>query len=304
MLDNTLTELTDYIRQSFNTVFSTRIWSTDAGYIITLGDLLHFFLATLLVIFLARGIRNLLIHRLFKNSPAIHPYRHTIGNVVRYLILIFGFMIVINSIGINLSSLYVIFGSLGVGIGIGLQNLTENFISGLLIMFERPVKVGDRIEVDDVNGIITQIGARATSVITNDNISIILPNSYLTNQAVTNWSHNNFRIRLRFPVGVSYNEDPEKVREILLSVVDEHKGIMKNPAPQVLFVNFGDSSLDFSLDVWTESYLHKFDILKSEIYYNIFREFKANNIEIPFPQRDLHIRSGLHLTEKAMTPQE
>ncbi|GJM60911.1 MULTISPECIES: mechanosensitive ion channel family protein [Persicobacter] len=275
----------------FNHILDFQLVNSESGLNLSLGDILHFIIFTALVLIIAKYIRYFISHRLFKTSPKLQPYGSSIGNIARYITLVLGFMIVVHSMGLNLSSLYVIFGSLGVGIGIGLQNITENFVSGILIMFERPVKVGDRIDVNGISGIITNIEARATSVLTNDNISIILPNSYLTNQQVTNWSHNNHKIRLRFPVGVSYKEDPEKVKEVLLKIVEEHHGILKQPTPQVLFTNFGESSLDFSLDVWTESYLHKFDILQSEVYFEIFKQFKLHQIEIPFPQRDLHIKT-------------
>jgi small-conductance mechanosensitive channel len=182
-------------------------------------------------------------------------------------------------------------GALGVGIGFGLQNITDNFISGLIILFEKPIKVGDRIEVGDVNGDVLTISVRATTVLTNDNISIIVPNSEFISQKVINWSHNDRNIRFRFAVGVSYKEDPRKVEQVLLKVADENPNVLKKPEPSVFFDNFGDSSLDFTLAVWTDRYIDKPGQLKSQLYFEIFKQFTENGIEIPFPQRDIHIKT-------------
>ena len=182
-------------------------------------------------------------------------------------------------------------GALGVGIGFGLQNITDNFISGIIILFEKPIKVGDRIEVGEVQGDVISISFRATTVLTNDNISIIVPNSEFISSKVINWSHNDRNIRFRIPVGVSYNEDPEKIKKILLSVANINDHVLKNPGPVVLFDEYGDSSLNFSLAVWTATHSDKPRILKSELYFEIFKRFKEEGVEIPFPQRDIHIKT-------------
>jgi small-conductance mechanosensitive channel len=200
-------------------------------------------------------------------------------------------VIIIQSAGIDLSALSLLAGALGVGIGFGLQNITDNSISGLIILFEKPIKVGDRIEVGDVNGDVLSISVRSTTILTNDNISIIVPNSEFISRQVINWSHNDRNIRFRIPVGVSYNEDPEKIQMILLSVANDDPNVLKNPQPQVIFDGYGDSSLDFSLAVWTNSFIARPRILKSNLYFEIFKRFKIAGVEIPFPQRDIHIRS-------------
>ncbi len=166
-----------------------------------------------------------------------------------------------------------------------------NFISGIIILFERPVKVGDRIEIENLAGNIVSISARSTTIITNDNIAVIVPNSDLVSTRVINWSHNNRSVRLNFPVGVSYKEDPEKIRNILIEVANENPGVLQTPPPDVLFEEFGDSSLNFHLRVWTDEYSDKPKVLKSQLYYAIFKKFKEDNVEIPFPQRDIHIKS-------------
>jgi len=171
------------------------------------------------------------------------------------------------------------------------KKVTDNLISGLTILVEEPIKVGDRVEVGDVSGDIVNISLRSTTIVTNDNISIIVPNSEFVSSQVINWSHNNRIIRFRLPVGVSYNEDPEVVKKLLLEVADENPNVQKEPKPKVFFDSFGDSSLDFRLGVWTSTYTDKPEFLKSEIYFAIFKKFRENNIQIPFPQRDIHIKS-------------
>ncbi len=156
---------------------------------------------------------------------------HSIATIVRYLLITIGVFLIFQSTGINLSSLGILFGALGIGIGFGLQNITNNLISGIIILFERPVKVGDRIEVGEVIGNIQKISARSTTVITNDNIAIIVPNSEFISSTVINWSHNDRNVRFNFPVGVSYNEDPAKIKKLLLEVAHANSGVLKNPPP-------------------------------------------------------------------------
>jgi small-conductance mechanosensitive channel len=194
---------------------------------------------------------------------------------------------------VDLSALGILAGAIGVGIGFGLQNITNNFISGLIILFERPIKVGDRIEVNEVYGDVVKISPRSTMILTNDNISIIVPNSQFIDSAVINWSHNDRNIRFNIPVGVSYKEDPQKIKKILLEVAEENNGVLRHPEPDVLFDQYNDSSIDFILRIWTSEYISRPKVLKSQLYYEIFRRFREENVEIPYPQRDLHIRSGL-----------
>jgi len=256
------------------------------------------FLMTLLV-FLSGKLKTIFVKQILSKYSDDIGVSQSIGTIIQYFFIIMGAFVVIQSSGINLGSLNVLAGALGVGIGFGLQNIANNFISGLIILFERPIKVGDRIEVGNVTGDVVKISSRASTVSTNDNISIIIPNSELINKQVINWSHNDRRIRYHVPVGVSYKEDPEFIRKIILEVADENKDVLKRPAPEVLFIGYGDSSIDFDLLVWTSSYIDKPIILRSQLYYEIFKKFKEHKIEIPFPQRDLHLKSGWPNTNKA-----
>lgn len=183
-------------------------------------------------------------------------------------------------------------GALGVGLGFGLQNVASNFISGLIILFERPIKVGDRVEVGQVLGDVRRIGARATTIVTNDNIAIIVPNSDFITERVTNWSFGSRHVRIGISVGVSYTSDPVLVRRLLLEAAGRQPGVLDEPKADVMFSGFGESSLDFELRVWTLEFIQAPTVLRSQLNFVIWEAFKAAGIEIPFPQRDLHIRSG------------
>ena len=218
-------------------------------------------------------IRRILVNKILTKRDIAIGTRESIGTIVKYLLVLGGIFSILQTNGIDLSAFGVLAGAIGVGIGFGLQNITNNFISGLIILFEQPIKVGDRIEVGDVNGDVVKISSRATTIITNDNISIIVPNSKFIDSEVINWSHNEHRIRFNFPVGVSYKENPEKIKQILLQVANANPGILKIPESDVLFDSYGDNSINFNLRVWTTSYVNKPKVLRSELYYEIFRRF-------------------------------
>lgn len=249
-------------------------------------------LSVAVIISLAKFLKRLLVGKLLVSSVHDQGTRSALGTIVQYLIVFFGFLIVLQSAGIDLSTLTVLSGTIGLGIGFGLQNIADNFFSGLIILLERPVKVGDRIQVGDINGDVVRIAIRSTTVLTNDNINIIIPNSEFVSKQVINWSHNDRNLRVSVPVGVSYSSNPEQVKSVLLGVADNHPDILATPAPAVLFSGFGDSSLDFVLLVWTQTRIQAPRFLQSELNYRIFDAFSKSGIEIPFPQNDLHIRSS------------
>ncbi len=258
----------------------------------TIRTLVLLIFSFFLLFYFSGKVRSLLANRIFPRYKIDKGVGEAAAAIVRYLILIVGVIIIFQTSGIDLSAVGLLVGALGVGIGFGLQGITNNFISGIIILFERPVKVGDRVEVEGLTGNIVNISARATTILTNDNIAVIVPNSDLINKRVINWSHNNRNVRLSFPVGVSYKEDPIVVRELLLKVADSNPGVLKSPPPNVRFDEYGESSLNFDLLVWTTDYIDRPSALKSELYFEIFKIFKQNGIEIPFPQRDIHIKSG------------
>lgn len=269
-------------------IFNTSLFDLGNSHI-SLSTIIYFFFAFFLLVFVAGRTKRLLVNNLLAKANIEVGARASIGTITRLIILTIGSIMIVESAGIDMSALSLLAGALGVGIGFGLQNITNNFISGIIILFEKPIKVGDRIEVGDVQGDVISISFRATQILTNDNISIIVPNSEFISSKVINWSHNNRNIRFRIPVGVSYKEDPKHIKEILLGVADKNEHVLKNPIPAVLFDEYGDSSLNFYLAVWTSTHTDKPRILKSELYFEIFRRFKEENVEIPFPQRDVHV---------------
>jgi small-conductance mechanosensitive channel len=233
------------------------------------------------------------VTRLLARSKIELGVRLAVGTIIRYLVIIVGMIVILQTLGIDLSALTILTGALGVGVGFGLQHITNNLVSGIILLFERPIKVGDRIEVGGVLGDVVRISPRATIIVTNDNITVIVPNSEFITGRVTNWSYIDRDVRFHIPVGVSYHSDPEEVRRLLLTVAGAHPGVLKQPEPDALFQEFGDSSLKFVLRVWTRDYITTQGVLRSELNFAISRMFKEHGIEIPFPQQDLHIRSGV-----------
>ncbi|WP_075351586.1 mechanosensitive ion channel family protein [Algoriphagus marinus] len=259
---------------------------------LTIGLVLTLILSFVVLFIGAEWIRKLIVNKILSRYRLDVGTRKSIGTMIKYFLILAGIFSILQTNGLDLSAFGILAGAVGVGIGFGLQNITNNFISGLIILFEQPIKEGDRIEVGDVSGDVIKISARSTMIVTNDNISIIVPNSQFIDSQVINWSHNDRNIRFNFPVGVSYKEDPEKIKRILLDVAKHNSGVLNLPEPDVLFEEFGDSSLNFSLRVWTSEYINRPKVLKSQLYYEIFRIFKEEGVEIPFPQRDLHMKSG------------
>jgi len=264
---------------------------TLGGIDITAWRIIYFVFLLFLLIFLSKRIRNWLVHNVLAKSSLDLGTRTAIGTITRYSIILIGLMIILQTVGIDLSTITVLAGALGVGIGFGLQNITNNFVSGIIILFERPIKVDDRIEVGNITGDVVRISMRATTIVTNDNISVIVPNSEFISSKVINWSHNDRNVRFNIPVGVSYNEDPQKVKELLLSVANDNDAVLKEPLPDVIFSEFGDSSLNFVLRVWTSTLIQAPKVLKSQLYFEIFKRFREVGIQIPFPKRDLHIKN-------------
>ncbi len=281
------------------------VWNAE---LLKLGDtpfavksLFFVTISLVLLSYLTAKLKKLLVERIFPRYNLDIGVSMAIATIVRYVLVLLGVFIIFQTTGINLSALMLLFGALGIGIGFGLQNIANNLISGVIILFERPIKVGDRVEVDDIVGKVDRISGRATTIITNDNIAVIVPNSDFINRRVINWSHNDRIVRFNFPVGVSYKEDPETIRTLLLEVAKENPGVLLHPKSDVLFDQFGDSSLDFTLRAWTDQYSDTPHVLKSQIYFAIFEKFKKHHIEIPYPQRDLHIKSSFQQDELPST---
>lgn len=277
---------------SFYEIFAKTLFTLGDNKI-SLVTIIYLLTSFIILMFLARRAKKLLVESILTKANLDPGTKATIGTVTKFIIILIGSIVIIQSAGIDLTALTLVAGALGVGIGFGLQNITDNFISGIIILFEKPIKVGDRIEVGDIQGNVMSISFRATQILTNDNISVIVPNSQFISSQVINWSHNDRNIRFRIPVGVSYKEDPARIKQILLEVAASNTHILKIPEPSVLFDEYGDNSINFQLAVWTSTHTDKPRILRSEVYFEIFDRFKKENIEIPFPQRDIHIKSPL-----------
>lgn len=268
---------------------------------ITLGSIginLNLLIVSFLIITMAFHISKIFTKQFL---PSIYTryqldrgVQFTFNRLLHYIIMIVAILMTASAVGINLNSLTVFAGVLGVGIGFGLQNITSNFISGIILLFERPIKIGDRVIVEDIVGDVEQINMRATIIRSINNEHIIVPNSYFLEEHVINRSHGSPYMRLIAPVGVSYDSDPEFVKELLLDVVyseaKENPSVLLDPSPSVHFDGFGASSLNFDLMVWVTD-PKQLRRVKTNLNFRIFKSFKKNGVEIPFPQHDLHLRS-------------
>ena len=238
--------------------------------------------------FIKRILNNKILPRFVKDSGL----RYTLSRMSQYVVVVLGLFLSFQFLGIDLTGLAVIFGFLSVGIGFGLQNVTSNFISGLIVLFERPISVGDRVSVNDIEGDIEEINIRSTKVKTLDNISIIVPNSEFVSKDVINFSHGDPTYRLGIDVGVAYGSDLDTVLKALNEVANESDQVLKNPPPDVHLRNFGDSSWDMKLLVWIPDVKKRYNV-QNELNQAIVRKFREYDIEIPFPQRDINFRNSI-----------
>lgn len=259
---------------------------------ITPSSIIMFIIIMILFVFSSRSFNRFFVKRILDKFQIDEGIRYPMLRVIHYLIILIGAVVAFQFVGIDLSGLAVIFGLLSVGIGFGLQNVTSNFVAGLILLFERPIRVGDRVTVGDTEGEVTDINIRSTKILTLNNISIIVPNSEFVSRNVINWSIGDPKIRLEIEVGVSYNSDLDKVLTVLKHVGLDHPETLKDPQPKILFTGFGDSAWNMRLCVWIQNPKRHHDI-RSEINCEIVRKFRENQIEIPFPQRDVHIKNQL-----------
>jgi potassium-dependent mechanosensitive channel len=244
----------------------------------------------------SRTLSTLLQRRIAKRAYLDPGLRYTMGRLTQYLIIAIGALLALKiAFDLNLTSIAVLFTALSVGIGFGLQYIAADIASGFILLFERPVRVGDRITIGEDEGDVQSINLRTTVVATNDRISIIVPNSKLVSQRLINWSYGDPRARIAIPVSVAYGSEIELVTRTLLAAPEEVDNVLHDPTPKVQFLKFGDWSLDFRLLVWTNRpRLHT--QIRSDINYRIERLFRQAGIEIPFPQTELRLRGGaLHL---------
>ena len=260
-------------------------------------------IALLIAVFwISSRTKHFLFNRFLTKSGLDRALQYAISQIVSNVVLIVGIIIVLENTGIHLGALAVFAGAVGVGIGFGLQNIASNFISGLVILAERPITIGDRIEVAGIAGQVQQIRARSTVILTNDNIAMIVPNTKFIDSPVTNWTYGDPRVRFRVPVGVAYGSDVNKVCEALIAAAREHPATLSDPAPNVYLEKFGESSIDFELVVWSREMSYQPRRFKSDLNFLIDKHLRAAGIKIPYPQRDLHIRSGVLKAENVAAP--
>ena len=241
-----------------------------------------------------RIVQAVLGHRVLPRMGIEVPVAEAVGTVVRYALVVLGVLVGVEFVGFDLTTLKIAFGALGVGIGFGLQNVVNNFTSGLILLFERTVERGDVLTVDGTDGRVQRVGLRASVLRTREGDDLIMPNSILVENKVINYSYGDELKRVDVPVGVSYRSDPNRVREILLEVASSCDDVLAEPEPGVLFEAFGESSIDFTLRCWIDD-AWKLPQVRSRLLFEIWYALKADGIEIPFPQRDLHLRSAVEL---------
>ena len=240
---------------------------------------------------LIRLWRHVLSTRILARSGLESGLQHSMTSITVYLLWGAGVLVALHAFGLSSTSLTVAFGALGIGLGFGLQNIFNNFISGIILLFERPIQVGDAVEINGIWAEVKKIRFRSTVVQTFDNASLIIPNSEFISSQVTNWSFRDLTLRIKVSVGVAYGSDIERVRSSLLEIAGRTEKVLANPRPDVLFSDFGDSALIFVLRVWTD--VDNMLKVGTAIRFEIDRVFREQNIEIAFPQRDIHIRSSV-----------
>jgi len=273
--------------------FLVKVWYAELFGFVTLGNILLLVILFASVLVVERILQRHLIRRFFAKTKLQQSLQFGLSRIIGYTLIAIGFYVAFQVVGVDLSSLAIVAASLGVGVGFGLQNIINNFVSGIIILAERPISIGDRIEVAGVAGRVTKIQLRSTTVVTNDNITMIVPNADFISNTVTNWSHGDPKVRIRVPVGVAYGSDLKLLQRLLIEAAGEHPKALRDPSPVVLFTEFGDSSLNFELGVWTQEMTATPIHFTSEMNFIIEQKLRENGIEIPFPQRDLHVRSGL-----------
>jgi len=256
----------------------------------SLSLILTLVLVTIAVFWVSRVVSNWIKRRILVRLGMDRGTGEVVAAFIRYFLTILGCLIVLQAAGVNLTSLTLVAGVVGIGIGFGLQNLASNFISGVTLLLEQPIRAGDFIEVDDLLGTVEAISFRSTTVRTLDGVFVIVPNIRFVENNIINWSYRDPRCRLHVPVSVAYGSDPLVVTEALLEAARKDSRVLPDPSPRVWFRSFGDSSLNFELLVWINQPT-QIEPIKSGLYFLIERELRHQGIEVPYPQRDLHIRN-------------
>ncbi len=254
----------------------------------SVGDLLEFVLTLWLAYLFSAFIRFVLLEDVFPRTRLTRGISYAISSLLNYAILALGFLLGLGALGLDLNKVTILAGAFGVGIGFGLQSVVNNFVSGLILLFERPVHVGDIVEVGDILGEVSRIGIRASTVRTYRGAEVIVPNAQLVTERVTNWTLSDRRRRIDLPVGVDYGSPPEKVVEVLEAVARGHSQILTDPAPQAIFIAFGESSINFELRAWTNRF-ERWPKIQTELAAAVYAALHAAGMSLPFPQREVRV---------------
>ena len=255
---------------------------------ISLGDVLAFVVTLYVAYFVSSVIQFVLAEDVFPRLSLRAGLPYALSSLVKYAIVFVGFLLGLFALGLNLDRVTVLGGALGVGVGFGLQNIVNNFVSGLIVLFERPIRVGDSVQIADVLGEVRRIGIRSTTVRSWEGAEVIVPNSQLVADRVTNWTPFDQRRRIEIRVSVAYGSAPDKVLQVLAEVAQGHADVVTTPAPLPLFLGFGDSALEFQLWAWTNR-LDRFGVIKSELGIAIYAAFRDAGFTIPFPQQEIRL---------------
>lgn len=266
-------------------------FSLPDGLHITVGSVIAGIAVIIVFFALSRGAREFLERVFLPQAGAEPALVHTISTLVAYAVIVVGVLVALNVLGVPLTTLAVVAGGLSVGLGFGLQEIVSNFVSGFILVFERSIEPGDVVEIGGTTGIVQNIGVRSMVIKTRDNVELVVPNSRFLTETVTNFTRADPIVRVRISVGATYDADPREVEQALLEAA-EHPRVLTEPAPTVRFRDFGESSLNFDLLVWTDE-AARIASLTSDLRYRIWDALAARDIEIPFPQRDIHIRSAV-----------
>ncbi len=276
---------------------------------ITLGEtrislflVLKGMLLALVLLWLATTLVRLLQRRIERSKSLTPSVRLLITQITRFTLILVAILIAIQSVGIDLTAFAVFSGALGVGIGFGLQKVVSNIISGIILLTDRSIKPGDVIEVTGAYGVVNSLGARYASVVTRDGVEYLIPNEELIANTVVNWSFSNRRVRRRLKISISYDSDVELAMSLCMEAASETDRVLQDPRPNCLLVGFGDSSVDLELRFWIEDPEQGVANVSSLVLLAVWHKFKEKGIEIPFPQRDLHLRSAEGLAGVAVAP--
>lgn len=263
----------------FTNAIYYKLFPLGQTYVTPMG-IAYFLIGMVLLIWATGRLKNLLVARLLSRTPLQPGARQAIATIARYLLLFVGFVVILQAAGIDLTAFNVLAGAIGIGIGLGLQNVANNFISGLILLIERPVQVGDFVDVDKITGTVESIGPRSTRIRTNDNITIIVPNKKLIDENVVNWSYRSDTIRFRIPAQLVHDTDIDLATRLMCEAASENPDVAEDPKPAVRLMKVDATGLHFELRAWSKKRLNRPGLFTSDINFAMMRKFRENGIQL------------------------